>query len=154
MPWSFSVFSGRRVAERRYETCLILLFKEKRRTADGKRNPETEEINITCDGIEPNLNSAPGHARRACYPVLGDGMRLGACWGGFWDILWNGSTPIYLLLTIGQHQHCFFRPLFGRRKNSSRFLLGRIFVSNLNNSIFKSVLTKLLKQIVRLCHSE
>lgn len=44
--------------KRSYETRLTLsVQKEKRKTADGKRKPETEEISITCAGIEPNQNS-------------------------------------------------------------------------------------------------
>lgn len=60
---------------------LLYLFKrKKRKTADGKRKPETEEISITCAGIEPNQNSVcqvtPGEG---CCPVPGEGMRRGAC---------------------------------------------------------------------------
>lgn len=56
------------------------LLKEKRKTAGGKRKPETEEINVTCAGTEPNHNSVPGHARRGCWPVIGEGKQAkGAC---------------------------------------------------------------------------
>lgn len=84
----------------------LYLLKEKRKTANGKRKPETEGINITCAGTEPNQNSMPGHARRGCCPVPGEGMQLGAL-----GLLrhraekWKGSTRICLLLTTGKHQH-------------------------------------------------
>lgn len=84
----------------------LYLLKEKRKTANGKRKPETEGISITCAGTEPNQNSMPGHARRGCCPVPGEGMQLGAL-----GLLRHtaekgkGSTPICLLLTTGKHQH-------------------------------------------------
>lgn len=132
MLWSFSVFSGRRA-----ETCLILLFKEKRRTAEGKRNPETEEINVTCDGIEPNLNSAPGHARRGSYPVLGDGMRLGTCCGASETYCETDQLQFICSIPLGSISIFCFRPCLEGGKKWLR--ISAMFVSNLTNSIFKFV---------------
>lgn len=54
------------------------LLKEKRKAANGKRKPETENINITCAGSETNQRSVLGHSSRGCNPVIGKGMHLGA----------------------------------------------------------------------------
>lgn len=66
----------------------LYLVKGKRKTANGKRKPETEGISITCSGTEPNQDSVPGHARRGgCMPCprrrhATRGCRAAETWGG------------------------------------------------------------------------
>lgn len=113
--WTSSVFPSRNVAETPlWNPSNFICSKKKRKTADGKRKPETEEISVTCAGIGPNQNSVPGHARRGGgWPVLGGGVRRWrarrrAAETSRWEVKGISS---YLCAPLSNESHqrfCFF----------------------------------------------